>query len=333
MIMPILLGKIIHYSIQYFTNKTIIINQDVDQKNYHNNNSFSNFSQLFPFNDDNLNLNLLNLSDRALVILYTVLLALIILINVLVSHPYFFVQFRYGMNIRVAITKLVYDKVLRVTNQAVHRITVGKVVNLLSTDANRFDIAYIYVGFVYCALIETAIGVYFLYLYIGWACLGSIAIVLAYILFQSIMANLLSQFRAKSITLTDDRLRLMAEILPAMRIIKMYVWERPFAKLVSLARKAEISKIRHSMILRSINLALYFVAPKVMSFVCIILFLLQGGQLNAENVFVTLALVAQIRDVITYLFPLGISYGVEAYISIKRIEVYILNIVFFQSKN
>lgn len=81
----------------------------------------------------------------------------------------------------------------------------------------------------------------------------------------------------------------------------MYVWERSFAHLVHVARKLEITKIRHSMILRSINLALYFVAPKVMSFVCIILFLVQGGQLNAENVFVTMALVAQIRKIFCFL--------------------------------
>lgn len=112
----------------------------------------------------------------------------------------------------------------------------------------------------------------------------------------------------------------MSEILPAMQVIKMYVWEIPFSQLVHIARKLEITKIRHSMILRSINLALYFVAPKVMSFVCLIIFLLSGGQLNAEIVFVSMALVAQIRDVITYLFPSGIAYGVEAYISIQRIE-------------
>ncbi len=77
----------------------------------------------------------------------------------------------------------------------------------------------------------------------------------------------------------------------------MYCWEKSFAKLVHVARKLEITKIRHSMILRSINLALYFVAPKVMAFSCILLYLLfdKNAKLSAENVFVTMALVAQIR--------------------------------------
>ena len=165
---------------------------------------------------------------------------------------------------------------------------------MISNDANRFDIAYIYVGFIYCALLETAVGIFFMYQYIGWSSLGTLALVLVYIPFQAIMANILSRFRSMSIALTDDRLRLMAEILPAMRVIKMYVWEKPFSHLVHVARRLEISKIRHSMILRSINLALYFVAPKVMAFVVLIIYLATDGELNAEKVFVTMALVAQV---------------------------------------
>ena len=38
------------------------------------------------------------------------------------------------------------------------------------------------------------------------------------------MANVLSRFRSMSIGLTDDRLRLMTEILPAMRVIKVNIF-------------------------------------------------------------------------------------------------------------
>ncbi len=80
----------------------------------------------------------------------------------------------------------------------------------------------------------------------------------------------------------------------------MYVWERSFSQLVHVARKLEITKIRHSMFLRAINLALYFVAPKIMFFICIFIYLIinknnDRERLDAEKVFVTMALVAQIR--------------------------------------
>lgn len=136
------------------------------------------------------------------------------------------------------------------------------------------------------------------------------------------MANILSRFRSKSILLTDNRLRLMAEILPAMRVIKMYCWEKPFAMLVNLARRLEIIKIRHSMILRSINLAIFFVSNKLIAFVCFVWFLESSQQqLTAEIVFVSLSLIFQIRESMTFFFPMAVSFTVESYISLCRIEV------------
>ncbi|UXI22584.1 ABC transporter G family member 20-like [Sarcoptes scabiei] len=145
-----------------------------------------------------------------------------------------------------------------------------------------------------------------------------------YVPLQAAMANILSRFRSKSILLTDDRLRLMAEILPAMRVIKMYCWERPFARLVNLARRLEITEIRHAMILRSINLAIFFVSNKMMEFACIIWFLFNQKKLTAETVFVVISLIYHIRESMTQYFPMAVSYAVESYISLLRIEKFLL---------
>lgn len=113
------------------------------------------------------------------------------------------------------------QKALKITSGALQRITSGRVTNLISNDANRFDMGYIYACYIYLSPIETVVGIWILYLYINRSAFGALALVLVYIPFQTVMANVLSRLRSASASLTDDRLRLMAEILPAMRVIKV----------------------------------------------------------------------------------------------------------------
>ncbi|MGH0143665.1 UNVERIFIED_CONTAM: hypothetical protein FKN15_057397 [Acipenser sinensis] len=45
------------------------------------------------------------------------------------------------------------------------------------------------------------------------------------------------QIRSKTAAFTDTRIRTMNEVVSGMRIIKMYAWEKPFAKLVTEIRR------------------------------------------------------------------------------------------------
>ena len=131
--------------------------------------------------------------------------------------------------------------------------------------------------------------------------------------------------RSKTAVLTDERVRLMNEIILAMRVIKMYTWEKPFAHLVENARKLEVAEIKMTSILRGINLALFFVSSKIITFLILIIFIIfREGKLTAENVFVTISLIDQMRINMTLYFPSGISTTAETLVSIKRIQEFLL---------
>lgn len=56
-------------------------------------------------------------------------------------------------------------------------------------------------------------------------------------IFLVYMGKKSSQFRLRTALQTDERVHLMSEIVTGIQVIKMYTWEKPFAKLVELSRR------------------------------------------------------------------------------------------------
>lgn len=57
------------------------------------------------------------------------------------------------------------------------------------------------------------------------------------IYFVGYISRWISKLRLKIAMRTDERIRLMSEIIRGIQVIKMYTWEKPFEGLVNLARK------------------------------------------------------------------------------------------------
>ncbi len=101
----------------------------------------------------------------------------------------------------------------------------------------------------------------------------------------------------------------------------VYTWEKPFTKLVEIARRREVAKIKRTALLRGVNMALFFVSSKIIIFLCFVAFILDGHTITAQIVFVSIALFNNLRTTLTLYFPYAISHGSETLITISRIQV------------
>ncbi|KAL1450164.1 hypothetical protein WDU94_002614 [Cyamophila willieti] len=241
-----------------------------------------------------------------------------------ITHSYAFGLAHLSMKIKVAVCALIFRKALRLSKTALGETTVGQVVNLLSNDVNRFDTAFIFLHHLWVGPLLTVIVTYFLYDLIGLSSLIGVAVLLAFIPFQIYLGKKTSELRLKTALRTDERVRLMNEIISGIQVIKMYAWEKSFASMVTQARKKEIRQIKGSTYIKGVLLSFIIFHTRIALFCSILAYVLSGHGISAEKVFVVTAYFNILRQSMTVFFPQGIGMTAEALVSVKRLQKFLL---------
>ncbi|ERL96061.1 hypothetical protein D910_00906, partial [Dendroctonus ponderosae] len=239
------------------------------------------------------------------------------LINILITHPFMMGVLHLGMKIRISCCSLIYRKSLKLSKTALGQTTV---VNLLSNDVNRFDVAVIFAHHLWLGPLQTALCTYLMYLQVEVAAVVGVLLLIAFIPLQIYFGKMISVFRLKTAMRTDERVRLMNEIVSGIQVIKMYAWEKPFAKLVDAVRshqpssstssqfaRYEIKSITKTSYMRGIQLSFIMYSTRISIFGSILAYVLLGHNITAEKVFVLTCFYNILRQTMTVFFPSGIG--------------------------
>ncbi|KAL5274290.1 ABCC4 family protein [Megaselia abdita] len=240
--------------------------------------------------------------------------------NVLFMHSYMLANIHLGMKIRVAMCSMIYRKSLRLSKTALGDTTAGQVVNLISNDVGRLDLAMIFLHYLWMGPVETILITYLIWREIGTASFFGVAFMLLFIPLQGYLGKKTSVLRLRTALRTDERVRLMNEIVQGIQVIKMYAWEYPFGKMVEYARKKEINAIRYVSYIRGVLLSFIMFLTRVSIFISLVGFVLLGSSLTAKQAFVVTAYYNILKTTMTVFFPQGISQLAETLVSFKRIQ-------------
>lgn len=237
----------------------------------------------------------------------------------IVNHTMYFNGFRMGMHLRTALSLLIFDKSLKISMSAFAQTTTGQMVNLISSDITKFDCPDY--QSVWSAPLLLPILVTLLWREIGQASLVGLGLLLFFMPIQTCIGGMFGRFRGKMVEHTDQRVRLLSELLSAADIVKLYNWEEPLENAVALARAKEYEYIMAAGLLRALNFGIFYAGSVITPAVTFIGFVLMGGSLqNPAAVFTSLVLLNFVRTQVTSQMPRALEKLSESRISSARLD-------------
>ncbi|XP_060872041.1 ATP-binding cassette subfamily C member 4-like isoform X2 [Metopolophium dirhodum] len=232
--------------------------------------------------------------------------------------------FNEALKVRVACSSLIYRKALFLSNKALDETTVGQMINLVSNDVNHFDITLNKLHYLWIGPLQTIVVTYLLWQEIGMSSLVGIATFLFFIPLQGWMGKKMSETHYKTAKNTDERIRLMNEIILGIQVIKMYTWEKPFSKLIEYVRKMEVKQIKGSTFIKFISTSFKVFQIRFQLFVSIVLYISLGNHISVCKVYVLTSLYTVLHFSMAVRFCTGLLQIGELIVSIKRIEDFLL---------
>ena len=137
---------------------------------------------------------------------------------------------------------------------------------------------------------------------------------------QSFTGKLASKFRLETALRTDERVRLMDEIINGINVIKLYAWEKPFEKLILYARQKELRKIRKNSYVRALYMTFMLFTTRSALYCTMLSIVVLGDELTAAKVFVISSYFQTISTVMSQMFVRGIAEIAEALVAVRRLQ-------------
>ena len=126
-------------------------------------------------------------------------------------------------------------------------------------------------------------------------------------------------------TLKDERVNLITEILNGIKVLKLYAWEKSFIEKIGEIRHKEINYMKFGQYLEATQFWMWNSAPFLIalsSFTCFLLVDPINNILDPQTAFVSLTLINTLREPL-FLLPFGIANLIRGTVSVDRIKKFL----------
>lgn len=248
------------------------------------------------------------------------LVAAIFLISVVQSsllHRYYHLSIRCGIAQRNAVLGALFVKCFSISPMELAHPDMGpgRVVNMVSSDAERFSDFQQMLLYFWSYPFQVVCGIALLYRLVGWCAIGSILALSISIPLQRKVAELQHKYRVELVKQSDHRVKLTNELFGGIRVVKFMGWELNFLERLEDRRRQELVYLKKAQYCRILAALVTAATPTMLVATVFILYYLSGNALTPEVVFPTISVLNILRIpfiMIPNLFTTLIQFSVAA---------------------
>ena len=242
--------------------------------------------------------------------------------NLFLQHHHQWV-IRAGVRVRAALSAAVYQHMLTLDPAARASFGNGMLTNLISTDSNTVGMTFWFMHYSWAAPLQIAICLAMLYQQLGVSTFVALGVLVALIPVQGAIAGIIGSLTKATMKHTDSRVKLISEVVSAIRVVKLFAFEADFLGRVRESRSSELKAKRSVSYANAVNTTLMNAGPLVAALLAFLTYGLTSSQpLSAGKAFASLTLFTILRLPLMVL-PMLLSTFTAGKVSFKRIAKFL----------
>jgi len=251
--------------------------------------------------------------------LLALLMFLVPVCKTLIEQQYFYRAQLLNTGFKTGITAVVFRKAMRLSAASKQGTSSGEIMNHMQLDAFKVGDLMTYFNVLWSGMVQIALYLGLIYLYIGYAAFGGFTALLIIIPIQLWAFRSINAMRDKQMHHADQRVKQQNEVLNGIKIIKLNAWEQPVGKQALDQRSEEVKWLRRVAIVQGFVTALMWTAPVIVALCAFTIYSIgMGGEMTASRVFPSLVLFNQLRFPMIF-YPRVLNQIADALVALRRL--------------
>ncbi|CCK71890.1 ATP-binding cassette glutathione S-conjugate transporter YCF1 KNAG_0I00990 [Huiozyma naganishii CBS 8797] len=243
-----------------------------------------------------------------------------------VLHQYFLNTFNTGMNVKSALTSIIYNKALVLSREASATSSTGDIVNLMSVDVQKLQDLCQFIHLLWSGPFQVVICLVSLYKLLGPSMWIGVVILLVMTPLNTFLAKIQKRLQKSQMGFKDERTSVISEILNNIKSLKLYAWEEPYKKKLEHVRNdKELKNLTKLGCFMAITSFQFNVVPFLVSCCTFAVFVYtEDRALTVDLVFPALTLF-NLLSFPLFVIPNVMTSFIEASVSVTRLFNFLTN--------